>query len=192
MSELGAAVADGVAGATSRKGFLARLGRFLLVATGGSAVAASLEAEEAQGFHFCGHIFTTDSCPHPTGLPRVDARGYALRAADGMPVDNLGRPVDSRGWPLDEAGRPLLDPDGLPLPPAPRTHLCLEAVRDRVDLVTYVDGAWYRCCGGKVRKLIDCCTHTRRRVNGDAALAGYCYRGRTVYCVMYYDTNVPC
>jgi hypothetical protein len=100
VSELGAAVADGVARATTRKGFLARLARFLLVLTGGSAVAASLEAEEAQGFHFCGHIYTTDSCPHPTGLPRVDARGYPLRAADGKPVDNLGRRVDSRGFPL--------------------------------------------------------------------------------------------
>ena len=29
-------------------------------------------------------------------------------------------------------------------------------------------------------------------VNGDAALTGYCYSGRKVFCVMYYDTKVPC
>ena len=29
-------------------------------------------------------------------------------------------------------------------------------------------------------------------MNGDAALTGYCYRGRKVFCVMYYDTRVPC
>ena len=30
---------------------------------------------EAEAYHFCGHIYTTDSCPHPTGLPRIDAHG---------------------------------------------------------------------------------------------------------------------
>ena len=192
MSELGAALADGVTERTSRRGFVSRVGRFLLAVAGGSAVVASLDAEDAQGFHFCGHIWTTDSCPHPTGLPRVDARGFPLRAADGKPVDNLGRPVNSSGWPVDERGALLLDPDGKPLPPAPRTHLCLDNVQSRLSLKTYVDGAWYRCCGGRVRKLIDCCTHGRTRINGDGALTGYCYRGRTVYCVLYYDTNVPC
>ena len=41
-------------------------------------------------------------------------------------------------------------------------------------------------------KLVDCCARTVRRVNGDAALTGYCYAGRRVYCVMYYDTKIPC
>ena len=57
---------------------------------------------------------------------------------------------------------------------------------------TWIDGSWYRCCGGHVRKLIDCCIHGRRRINGDAALTGYCYSGRRVFCVMYYDTKIPC
>ena len=56
----------------------------------------------------------------------------------------------------------------------------------------YVDGAWHRCCGGRVRKLIDCCGYVTRRVNGDAALTGYCYSGRRVFCVVYYDTRIPC
>ena len=30
------------------------------------------------------------------------------------------------------------------------------------------------------------------RINGDAALTGYCYSGRRVFCVMYYDTKIPC
>ena len=30
------------------------------------------------------------------------------------------------------------------------------------------------------------------RTNTDAALTGYCYAGRTVFCVHYYQTNVPC
>jgi hypothetical protein len=56
---------------------------------------------EADAYHFCGHTYTTASCPHPTGLPRVDARGYPLRASDGSPVDNLGRAVDAAGRPVD-------------------------------------------------------------------------------------------
>jgi hypothetical protein len=39
---------------------------------------------------------------------------------------------------------------------------------------------------------MDCCTRGRRRINGDAALHGYCYAGRRVFCVMYYDTKIPC
>ena len=44
------------------------------MATAGARTAASLIApSEAEAYHFCGHIYTTDSCPHPTGLPRIDA-----------------------------------------------------------------------------------------------------------------------
>ena len=57
---------------------------------------------------------------------------------------------------------------------------------------TSIDGGWYRCCGGTVRKLTDCCSRSNRRINGDAALEGYCYQGRKVFCVMYYQTKVPC
>ena len=57
---------------------------------------------------------------------------------------------------------------------------------------TATDGAWYRCCGGRVRKLVDCCAYSSRRINGDAALTGYCYAGRKVFCVMYFQTKVAC
>src|ERR671938_494343 len=99
---------------TSRRGFLARVGGAVVAAAAGGAVKPG----DADAFHFCGHTYTTDSCPHPTGLPRVDIHGYPLRARDGKPVDDLGRPVDAHGRPLDERGRLLIDPDGRPLPPA--------------------------------------------------------------------------
>ncbi len=90
-------------------------------------------------------------------------------------------------------GRPLTDlPDRRPLPPAPRTKVCQEGVAREFGFTTHIDGSWYRCCGGQVRKLVDCCSHSDKRINGDAALEGYCYHGRKVFCVMYYDTNVPC
>jgi hypothetical protein len=186
------AVGGALATSTSRRGFLARTSRFLALVAGGSAVSALIKPGEADAFHFCGHIYTTDSCPHPTGLPRIDAHGYPLRAADGRPVDDLGRPVNKNGQPVDADGRLLIDPDGVPLPPAPRSRVCEDVAAALAGRPTRIDGSWYRCCGGHIRKLVDCCAYTRRRINGDGALVGYCYAGRRVFCVMYYDTKVPC
>jgi hypothetical protein len=179
---------DRLAAGTSRRGFLSRVSGAVMALTGASALVAPGEAE---AFHFCGHIYTTDSCPHPTGLPRIDSRGYPLRAADGLPVDDLGRLIDITGRPVGEDGLPLTDTDGRLLPAASRTRVC-DAVQEEFGIATTTDGAWYRCCGGHVRKLVDCCSNSRRRINGDEALKGYCYRGRKFFCVMYYDTRVPC
>lgn len=178
---------DAVDEPTSRRGFLA---------TAGASVAALAAARgaapgDADAYHFCGHIYTTDSCPHPTGLPRIDHRGLPLRGRDGKPVDDLGRLIDGRGTPIGDDGAPLRDPDGRPLPPATRTRVCNAAGR-RYRIRVRTDGAWYRCCNGHVRKLVDCCTTSRRRINSDAGLTGYCYGGRRVFCVMYVQTKIPC
>jgi hypothetical protein len=191
-------MAQELAARTSRRGLLSRVGQALvggaLLGTVGRAVAPG----EADAFHFCGHVYTTGSCPHPTGLPRIDARGFPLRARDGHPVDDLGRPVDRDERPVDrderpvsEHGRLLRDSDGRPLPVATRTRLC-SAVGERFGFHPQIDGAWYRCCGGHVRKLWDCCAFHDTRINGDAALTGYCFGGRKVFCVQYYQTSVPC
>jgi hypothetical protein len=183
---------DSLAQNTSRRGFLARVGAALTAATAGSVVAKAIKPGDADAFHFCGHIFTTGSCPHPLGpsQPRIDARGFPLHP-DGTPIDNIGRPVNPAGEPLNDDGDVLRDPDGRPLPPAPRTRVCDETAR-RFGINTTVDGSWYRCCDGRVRKLVDCCSYSNRRINGDAALEGYCFRGRKVFCVMYFQTKVPC
>ncbi len=162
------------------------------VAVGGT-VARAVRPGYADAFHFCGHIYTTGSCVHPLGrqLPRIDARGYPLRPRDGHPIDNIGRPVNARGEPLNDHGERLRDPDGRPLPPAPRTKVC-DLTAERYGFRPYLDGSWYRCCDGHVRKLVDCCGYVSRRINGDGALRGYCYGGRKVFCVQYYQTKVPC
>ena len=182
---------DAIAGVSSRRGFLARTGKLLLGVAGGGFVASALRAQKAEAFHFCGHIYTTGSCPHPTGLPRIDRLGFPLRASDGKPVDDLGRTIDALGRPVDAAGNVLRDPDGNPLPKAPRTRVCAGAAKAN-GFKAHLDGAWYRCCGGHLRKLVDCCGYVRNRINGDYALTGYCYQGRKVFCVMYYDTKVKC
>jgi hypothetical protein len=190
MSE-GARFADAVAAASSRRGFLSRVGAAAMGVAGVRSIGTLVAPGEAEAYHFCGHIYTTDSCPHPTGLPRIDSRGFPIKAADGRRVDDLGRYVNAQGAPVDGDEEPLVDADGTPLPRATRTRVC-DAAGDLHDFRPHVDGAWYRCCGGRVRKLVDCCGKIRRRVNGDKALTGYCYRGRKVFCVMYYDTKVKC
>jgi hypothetical protein len=183
--------ADSLAASTSRRGFLSRVGAGVLTVAGARTAGSLIKPGEAEAYHFCGHIYTTDSCPHPTGLPRIDSRGLPLRAKDGHRVDDLGRLIDRKGNPLDEDGKRLVDPDGRPVPPATRTPVCT-AVSEDYGFHTELDGAWYRCCGGTVRKLVDCCGNTSRRINGDGALTGYCYGGRRVFCVMYFQTKVPC
>ena len=175
----------------SRRGFLAKVSGALMAVTGARTVGSLVAPGEAEAYHFCGHIYTTDSCPHPTGLPRIDSRGRPLRGRDGHRVDDLGRLIDAEGAPVDDEGVPLTDAEGTPLPAAPRTPVC-KAVGERYGFSTQIDGAWYRCCGGHVRKLVDCCSHSHRRINGDASLTGYCYKGRRVFCVMYFQTKVPC
>ena len=177
--------------AVARRGFLGRSASLAAGVYGAATVGRLIKPGEAEAYHFCGHIYTTDSCPHPTGLPRIDARGFPLRAQDGLPVDDLGRLIDGDGRAIDEDGVLMTDADGRPLPVATRTRVCTATGRE-YGIPVRVDGAWYRCCGGSVRKLVDCCTPTRNRINGDRALKGYCYRNRKVFCVMYFQTRVPC
>ena len=174
---------------TSRRGFLARVSAGLLAVAGAGTILAADDAEAYT--NFCGHTWTTGNCPHPTGLPRIDSRGLPLRAKDGKPVDDLGRLIDRKGRPINERGVLLRDPDGALLATAPRSAVC-QAVGARYRIKTQIDGSWYRCCGGQVRRLMDCCSYSPTRINGDESLTGYCYKGRTVFCVTYLETKVPC
>ena len=134
-----------LASGLTRRSFLGRMGGAILALTGGGAVAAAIRPEKSEAFHFCGHIWTTGSCPSPLGIPRIDRHGYPLRAGDGRRIDNLGRLVNSSGYPVDASGDRLRGPDGQPLPAAPRTRLCEEWVRERYGLQdATTQGSWYR------------------------------------------------
>jgi hypothetical protein len=190
-----------LAAGRSRRSFLGQVGAVVVGLLAGPVAAARAGrsrrvpgSEPIPGgwYGFCGHYFTTGSCPGPYRLPRVDAKGFPLRPADGRPIDNLGRLVDRQGQPVDDNGRRLTGPDGLPLAAAPRTRLCEDWVPEQHGIEAVRQGVWYRCCDGQLRRLVDCCSTSRRRVNGDASLRGYCYGERRVYCVLYYDTGVSC
>jgi hypothetical protein len=185
------AAARGRRRGTSRRAFLGRAGGVAATAVGAGMVGAVIRPGDAEAYHFCGHIYTTDGCPHPTGLPRIDRRGLPLRARDGRKVDDLGRLIDALGRPIDEDDIVLADLDGRPLPAAPRTPVC-KATGAAYWLSVRTDGAWYRCCHGRVRKLVDCCSRHPIRINGGRALKGYCYDKRKVFCVMYFQSSVPC
>jgi hypothetical protein len=185
-------LSDAVLRRSSRRGFLEWAGMAVIGLAGVGGAARAVLPDESDAYtNFCGHTYTTGNCPHPTGLPRVDRNGLPLRARDGHPVDDLGRPIDAAGYPLDHRGRPLLEPDGEPGGGAARSQVC-GAAGAAHGLHLHTQGSWYRCCGGRVRRLMDCCGFTAVRVNGDAALTGYCYGGRNVFCVQYYETKVPC
>jgi hypothetical protein len=185
-------LADAIVRHSTRRGLLERVAGAVIALAGTRTIAQLALPDDAEAYtNFCGHTYTTANCPAPTGLPRIDAKGYPLRAGDGVPVDDLGRPVNASDEPVDAQGRLLLAPDGTPLAPAPRTKVCETAGADH-GLNLSLDGSWYRCCGGRIRRIRDCCGHTDVRINGDAALTGYCYTGRHVFCVTYFETSVPC
>ena len=180
-----------LAAAGTRRSFLARVGAVGLAAVGGRMVAAAVAPEEAQSFHFCGHTFTTGSCPHPGKHPRIDRRGARCGRT------TASRSTTSAGWSNGNGSRST--PRRAPARPgrraaarAPRTRICEDWVPEQYGVDAGMQGSWFRCCGGQIRKLMDCCATTRRRINGDAALHGYCYGGRNVFCVTYYDTGLPC
>jgi hypothetical protein len=187
------ALSTRLASGMTRRSFLGRMGGAVLAATGGAAVAAAVRPEKSEAFHFCGHIWTTGSCPNPLGLPRIDKSGYPLRPSDGHPIDNLGRRIDGSGFAIDGGGTRLKGPDGAVLPRAPRTRLCEEWTQERYGLGDAgMQGSWYRCCNGQIRKLVDCCSRSKLRINGDASLTGYCFDGKRVFCVLYYDSGLKC
>jgi hypothetical protein len=192
--DAGERLARRLASSHTRRGFLGRVGAGAIALVSGrlAASAVSPDAADARYYGFCGHTYTTHHCPGPYFPPRIDRRGRPLRPSDGHRVDNLGRLVNKDRYVVDEQGNLVLGPTGEPVPRAPRTRLCQDWVLERYHLHAQFDGGWYRCCGGTIRKLVDCCAYTSTRINGDAALTGYCYNGRKVFCVLYYQTTVPC
>lgn len=168
-------VSVGLAGSTSRRSFLGRLGAGVVALAGGQFVAAALKPERAEAYHICGHTYTTDSCPHPyRPLSRVDRFGYPIHPTYGYPVDDRGRIYKSKHQ--------------------KRSLMCQDLVKKKYPQTgnPRYGGGWSRCCNGRVRRIADCCSYSRTRINGDASVTGYCYSGTRVFCIGYRDTNVRC
>lgn len=165
----------GLARRIGRRSFLGRVGKALIALVGGSFVAAALEPGRAEAFHICGHIFTTGSCPHPF-FPhtRIDRFGYPVHPDYGYPVDDRGRLYASASQ--------------------RRRKICSEVVAEQFPFArpTVLEGTWSRCCNGRIRRIVDCCSRSATRINGDASLVGYCLGGRRVFCITYVETDIRC
>ena len=168
---------EDLAGRTSRRSLLGMIGRGAVALAGGGFVAAALDPEraEARWYTFCGHTYTTKSCPHPYApYSRIDKQGYPVHPDYGFPVDDEGAPYTSptqtRSKTCEERTPELYPQSGSPL----------------------LQGVWVRCCNHRLRRLTDCCSFSKIRINGDAALHGYCYGRRRVFCVTYRDTSTRC
>lgn len=164
-----------LAARTSRRSFLNRLGAGVVALVGGPLVAHALRPERAEAYHICGHTFTTGSCPHPfSPRTRLDAYGYPVHPKRGYPVDDNGDIYRSRSQ--------------------TRRRVCQEVVPDRYPYTgrPRYGGGWSRCCSGRVRRIVDCCSYSNRRINGDRSVTGYCFKGTKVFCIGYRDTNVRC
>jgi hypothetical protein len=164
-----------LASRTTRRSFLGRLGAGIVALAGGPFVAEALRPERASAYHLCGHLFTTGSCPHPFHpRTRIDKYGYPVHPKYGYPVDNKGRLYKSKKQKRD--------------------RVCQERVPRKYPYVKNprYGGGWSRCCKGRIRRIADCCSTSRKRINGDASVRGYCYGATRVFCIGYRDTNVRC
>ena len=165
----------GLAERTTRRSFLGRLGTGFVALLGGPFVAIALRPDRAEAYHICGHTYTTDSCPHPFNpYSRVDKYGYPVHPKHGYPVDDNGDIYTSRSQ--------------------TRRRMCEEVVRAQYPYTgrPKQGGGWSRCCKGRIRRIYDCCSHSDRRINGDASVTGYCYGGRKVFCIGYRDLKSRC
>ena len=168
-------VSRSLAQRTGRRSFLGKLGTGVVAVVGGSLVSVAVRPERAEAYHICGHTYTTGSCPHPySPNSRVDRHGYPLHPKYGYPVDDNGDIYRSRSQ--------------------TRRQMCEEVVKEKYPYVQQPaqGGGWSRCCNGRIRTIYDCCAYTATRINGDAAVTGYCYSGKKVFCIGYRDTNIRC
>jgi hypothetical protein len=92
------------------------------------------------------------------------------------------------GYPVDDNG------DIYVTPLQSRRRMCEEVVAERYPHAKKPaqGGGWSRCCDGRIRRIYDCCAFTDTRINGDAAVTGYCFKGKKVFCIGYRELNVRC
>ena len=100
---------DSLAADTSRRGFLARVGAGMVGLAFGGAIADALNRDADAYTNFCGHTYTTGSCIHPYGLPRIDSKGYPLRPNDGRRVAKSQR-ISCRRLSYRPSGHGLFSP----------------------------------------------------------------------------------
>ena len=180
-------VSDRLAGRTLAPR-LPRAGRrALLAAAAGAPTVARADRARATPRPTTSAATPTRPTPAPTrpACRGSTPHGFPLRARDGAPGR---RPRPARST---RAGSRWTS-DGTPAAPTPTAGRCRRAPRTQVcqarrralrlrhaaSTAPGTAAAAGTCAGSWTAA-----RYTRKRINGDAALTGYCYRGRKVFCV---------
>ena len=165
----------GIASSSSRRGFLARVGKGMAALT---AAGRGLEAGRARRGRRLPLLR-----PHlhdrllPASARAVGAadrpRRLPGRALDGQ-ADRQPRPAGQRA--RASRSTPTATRSAIPTAARCRRRRARSSARRASTASSAsapsVDGGWYRCCGGQVRKLVDCCStqrpadQRRRRARG--------------------------
>ena len=130
--------ADVLAAGTSRRGFLSRVAGGVMAVAGARTAGSLVKPGEAEAYHFCGHIYTTDSARTRPGCRASTRRAARSRAEE--PRSTTWAAIDPQGLPIDEQGKPLLDTDGRRLPPAPHAGMPAVARRYGFDMQSTAPG----------------------------------------------------
>ena len=104
----------------------------------------------------------TPPAPAPPDGPAPDRRSRlpAARLATAAPIDDLGRRSTRKGEPVDDARQGPARPRRTPAAAGSADQGLRARRRAIYGFEPHIDGGWYRCCGGHVRKLVDCCAYT--------------------------------
>ncbi len=123
---------ESLAGDTSRRGFLARVGGAMTAVDRRRrwSRARSSPATPTPSTSAATPTRPAPAPPDGPALPRIDHDGYPLRPSDGQPIDNLGRPVNARGEPVDDKGKTAARPRRTPAAAGAADQIC---ERDRAS-----------------------------------------------------------
>ena len=185
-------IGESLALSTSRRGFLARPSRLLALLAGGGAVAALVRPGEADA----SASVATSTRPIPARIRR-DCPVSTPRASRFAPPTVTGS-TTSGGRPTLRGSQSMRTVRRSWTQRACRCLRRRAVVSARTSSRRGSHGLRTSTVPGIAAAAAMCANSSTaargppRRINGDAALTGYCYAGRRVYCVMYYDTKIPC
>ena len=179
-------------GDTSRRGFLARVGAAMTAVTAGGVGREGGEAGRGRRLPLLRSHLHDRLVPAPDRACR-GSTGAATRCAP--PTDSRsttsGGAVNGRGSRSTTTATRFATPTAARCRPrrgpgSARRPRASTASRPRSTAAGIAAAAARSASSSTAAPTHD------KRINGDAALEGYCYRGRKVFCVMYFQTKVPC
>ena len=185
---------DSLAGDTSRRGFLARVGAALVAGTAGGVVAKVVKPGDAGRLHELLRPHLHDRLVHPPARP---AAGRLARLSDPPRRRQAGRQHRPAGEQARDCrsthdGSLMRDPDGLPAAAGAADQDLQARPRQSTDSRPIRRAPGTGAAGGPSASSGTAAPTTTGGSTATPPCSGYCYGGRKVFCVTYYQTHVPC